>query len=106
VTGLMCFLSLVGVPWMAARGVGYRGLYVAGALIGAVVGFVVFGMADARPVNQSPEQLAGAAFMNAYFPAVGLWLWVTAFAMLIGAAIYRQPSGAQRPDRAGNSAGN
>jgi hypothetical protein len=89
---LACLASLVLIPWLAMRGLGYRGVYLAGTVAALLFGFFVLSIpTGVRPGAPEAEQ-RGAEIMDAYGPSVGGWLVVTGVGFVLGACLFRQPS--------------
>lgn len=94
---VLCVLAFI-VPIAAAlRGRAYRGIYMAAALLGIVVGLFCWVMPSTLPPeyrmdlwNAMPEaQRRGSLFIAEYFRAIGAVLWIAAFGSVLGACLFR-----------------
>lgn len=88
-TALLCFVSFVGILALAFHGHWYRGAYVALAILTIVIGAISVSLTGA-PTSDDPAVQAGAAFINTYALPFAQWAFVTGFAAILGACVYRR----------------
>ena len=97
---LVCLASLILIPMSALRGLGYRGLYLAFALVAFVAGFLMLSLPGGVGLDAPPAvELRGTEAVDAFAPSVGIWLVATGLGFVLAAWLFRE-----RPSRPGNSA--
>lgn len=106
-TVLLCLASLIVVPWLAVKGITYRGVYIAGSLLVGAGGWFVLGLpgVDTLTATSTSSEIVGAQFITNYGPSVGGWMIVTAFACLVAAALYRRRTSTPSPTPADSMSG-
>lgn len=89
---VLCLVSLVGLPVLAFKGVGFRGVYVAVALPAITIGILAVmttGTAASAVTSTDAATQAGAEFLTVYGFAFAGWAFVTGFGAILGACLYR-----------------
>lgn len=100
--GLILMFLITG---LALNGSGYRGLYIAGALMGFVLGAgcVMISPSDAEHARNlasgDPNMAAGSRLLYAIGLDAAIVWFFGGFGSLLGAALYRTPTGRQRAER-------
>ena len=85
---LLSLVAFIGVIVLASQRKGWRGLYVGGAILALIVGFVFISLsAPAVPAGATEAELAGAAFLSTYGPPIGLFSLAVAW---VGLALARR----------------
>ena len=81
--------SFVVVIIAAAKGIGYRGAYVAAAVVAIALAVITFASTGAVDANAPEAERVGAVVLNTYGPAIGGWCLVTGVGLLVGALAFR-----------------
>ena len=81
--------SFVVVIIAAAKGIGYRGAYVAAAVVAILLAVVTFASTGAVDPTAPETEQRGAAALNTYGPAIGGWFLITGVGFLVGAMAFR-----------------
>ena len=90
---IACLASLIVIAMLAARGVGYRGLYLAFALATLGSGFLMLSLPGGVGLDAPPAiELRGTEVVEAFAPSVGIWLVVTGLGFVLAAWLFREPA--------------
>lgn len=83
--------ALVGIPVLATRGAGRRGVYLAMAIGFCLLGFGCYGLASGpQPLDPTPTEREGFEFIISVAIPLMLFYGAGVIGSLLGAALFRQ----------------
>jgi len=90
---ILLAFALFIIPIAAAlKGEGYRGVYVALALVAGLVGFLFMISTGVPAASDDQASLEGAKFLKDYGFAIAGTCYATAFGCVLATALYRKPT--------------